>query len=54
MITDAAPEETTGRDRVAGRAVALKAVLSEASAGFTAPESALLSEWLDRLAGDPG
>jgi hypothetical protein len=32
-----------------GRAVALKAVLPEASAGFTPSESALLSEWLDRL-----
>ena len=40
------------RDRAANRAVALKAVLSEAEAGLTPGERALLSEWLDRIA-DP-
>ena len=50
VITDAAPDTAPGHDRVSGRAVALKAVLPEASAGFTPSESALLSEWLDRLA----
>lgn len=49
VTTDAAPDAATGHDRVSGRAVALKAVLPEASAGFTPPEGALLSEWLDRL-----
>ena len=49
VTTDAAPDAATGHDRVSGRAVALKAVLPEAPAGFTLPESALLSEWLDRL-----
>jgi AcrR family transcriptional regulator len=50
VTTDAVPETATGQDRIPGRAVALKAVLPEASAGFTPSESALLSEWLDRLA----
>jgi uncharacterized membrane protein len=36
-------------DRVANRAVALKAVLSGAETGLTSGERALLSEWLDRL-----
>lgn len=57
VTTDAAPETATGQyghDRAASRAVALKAVLHEASAGFTPSESALLSEWLDRLANHPG
>jgi len=49
VTTDAAPDTATGQDRVSGRAVALKAVLPEASAGFTPSEGALLSEWLDRL-----
>jgi AcrR family transcriptional regulator len=49
VTTDQAPDTATGHDRVSGRAVALKAVLSEAPAGFTHSESALLSEWLDRL-----
>jgi AcrR family transcriptional regulator len=55
VTTSAAPEAETGqagRGRVAGRAVALKAVLPEASARFTPAERSLLSEWLDRLA-DP-
>jgi AcrR family transcriptional regulator len=50
VTTDAAPDTATVHDRVSGRAVALKAILPEAPAGFTPPESALLSEWLDRLA----
>lgn len=54
VTTDAAADAATGQDRVSGRAVALKAVLPEASAGFTPPESALLSEWLDRLIYRPG
>ena len=49
VITDAPPDAATDRDRVSERAVALKAVLPEASAGFTPSEKALLSEWLDRL-----
>ena len=51
---DGAMTESGGRDRVPGRAVALKAVLPEAPAGFTPSESALLSEWLDRLVDRPG
>jgi AcrR family transcriptional regulator len=57
VTTSVAPEAETrqaGQGRVAGRAVALKAVLPEASAGFTPAERALLSEWLDRLARNPG
>ena len=50
VTTDAAPDTATGDDQVSRRAVALKAVLPEEPAGFTPPESALLSEWLDRLA----
>lgn len=40
---------TTGGSVVAGRAVALKAVLPEAGEDLTPGEHALLSEWLDRL-----
>ena len=50
--TDAPPEDTAGQaghDRVSSRAVALKAVLPEASGALTPSESSLLSEWLDRL-----
>ncbi|CAA9411448.1 MAG: Transcriptional regulator, AcrR family [uncultured Rubrobacteraceae bacterium] len=57
VTTDAAPgPETgqTGHDRVPDRAVALKAVLPEAPAGFIPSERALLSDWLDRLADPPG
>ncbi|QIN84247.1 hypothetical protein GBA63_17490 [Rubrobacter tropicus] len=49
VTTDAASDTATGHDRVSSRAVALKVVLFEAPAGFTPLESALLSEWLDRL-----
>src|ERR687893_1798821 len=49
VTTDAAPDAATDRDRVSGRAVALKAVLPVPPAGFTPSENALLSEWLDRL-----
>lgn len=41
--------EEEARDRAANRAVALKAVLSEAENGLTPGELALLSEWLDRI-----
>ena len=37
------------RERVAKRAITLKAVLPEAEAGLTPGERTLLSEWLDRL-----
>ncbi len=43
------PTGQDGRDRVANRAVALKAVLSEAETELTPGEQTLLSEWLDRL-----
>ena len=55
VTTDGPDGEATGgdgRDRAANRAVALKAVLSEAEAGLTPGERALLSELLDRIA-DP-
>lgn len=57
MTTGAAPEPETGQagyDPVPIRAVALKAVLPEAPAGFMPSESALLSDWLDRLVERPG
>lgn len=57
VTTEAAPKMATGQDGpdwIPGRAVALKAVLPEAPAGFTPPERALLSEWLDRLSRSPG
>ena len=56
VTTDASPGPETGQagyDRVPDRAVALKAVLPEVPAGFMASESALLSDWLDRLANPP-
>lgn len=40
----------TGRARVSARAVALRAVLTEAGAALSAGELQLLGEWLDRLA----
>jgi AcrR family transcriptional regulator len=55
VTTDGSDKESLegdGRDRVANRAVALKAVLSEAEAELTPGERALLSEWLDTIA-DP-
>ena len=57
VTTGAAPETETGQagyDPVPIRAVALKAVLPEAPAGFMPSESALLSDWLDRLVDRPG
>ena len=42
------PVEKDGRHRLANRAVALKAVLTEADQ-LTPGEQTLLSEWLDRL-----
>jgi AcrR family transcriptional regulator len=56
VTTDGPDGEATGgdgRDRAANRAVALKAVLSEAEAGLTPGERALLSELLDRIADPP-
>jgi AcrR family transcriptional regulator len=52
ITTDGTEKEVTEgdrRERVANRAVALKAVLPEAEAGLTPGERTLLSEWLDRL-----
>ena len=51
VITDeitGVEDESAGDGRVANRAVALKAVLSETT-GLTPGERALLSEWLDRI-----
>lgn len=42
-------DEGAGDDRVASRAVALKAVLPEASAELTPGERIVLSEWLDKI-----
>lgn len=42
-----------GSRRAAARAVALKAVLPEASAAFTPAERGLLAEWLGRLIREP-
>ena len=42
-------KEQNDRDRVANRAVALKAVLPEAENDLSSGEKILLSEWLDRL-----
>jgi len=53
VTTDTAPPDGTtagtGSRRAAAHAVALKAVLPEASAAFTPAEQGLLAEWLDRL-----
>jgi len=46
------PAAGAGPGRAAARAVALKAVLSEASDAFTPAERGLLAEWLDRLSGE--
>ena len=54
VTTDAPPEKTAGQDRIARRSVALKAVLPEAGVELTPSERALLAEWLDRLARNPG
>jgi len=51
-VTSDEPEdwkERNDRDRVANRAVALKAVLPEAEKELSSGEKTLLSEWLDRL-----
>ena len=51
-VTSDEPEdwkEQNDRDRVANRAVALKAVLPEAEKELSSGEKTLLSEWLDRL-----
>ena len=46
------PAAGAGPGRAAARAVALKAVLPEASDAFTPAERGLLAEWLDRLNGE--
>ena len=56
VTTEASPGgviEHAGPRRVAAHAVALKAVLPEASADFTPAERGLLAEWLDRLIREP-
>lgn len=50
VVADAAFPGARESDRPARRAVALKAVLDQSSA-LTRAESALMSEWLDRIAG---
>jgi len=50
LTTDASPPEDGEDDLRARRAVALKAVLGESPA-LTRAETALLSDWLDRLSG---
>jgi AcrR family transcriptional regulator len=50
LTTDASPSEDGADDLRARRAVALKAVLGE-SPVLTRAETALLSDWLDRLSG---
>jgi AcrR family transcriptional regulator len=52
LTTDASPREESEDDLRARRAVALKAVLGE-SPEFTRAETALLSDWLDRLSRRP-
>lgn len=59
VLTDKTPEGTDGAtggrpgsDRLANRAVSLKAVLPDAGERLTPGERAVLCEWLDRLA-DP-
>lgn len=54
-ITTEPPEANAATDRVAARAVALRAVLPEAPGVLSPAEQHLLGEWLDRLAGaEPG
>jgi AcrR family transcriptional regulator len=54
ILTATAPtaKVTNGLDRMAARAVALRAVLAETSDVLSAGERQLLGEWLDRLATD--
>lgn len=52
LTTDASPPEDGEEDLRARHAVALKAVLGESPA-LTRAETALLSDWLDRLSGRP-
>ncbi len=57
MTTDATPGEAPAqagpRRAAVSYAVALKALLPEASAAFTSAERGLLAEWLDRLIQEP-
>jgi len=55
MTTEATPGEAPAGPRRAAvsHAVALKALLPDASAAFTSAERGLLSEWLDRLIQEP-
>lgn len=57
VTTDATPGEAPAlagpRRAAVSRAVALKALLPEASAAFTRAERGLLVEWLDRLIQEP-
>ncbi len=56
VTTDTPADEAStpaGPGRAAAHAIALKAVLPEASAAFTPAERGLLAEWLGRLIGEP-
>lgn len=56
VTTDVIPDKTptqTGRRPTVSHAVALKALLPDASAVFTSAECGLLTEWLDRLVQEP-
>ena len=46
---DSSSEQISGPERVAARAVALRAVLTEAPEALSSAEQHLLDEWLDRL-----
>jgi AcrR family transcriptional regulator len=50
ILTPAVAEPAPGRNRIAARAVALRAVLGEGQEAFSPAELLLLTEWLDRLA----
>lgn len=52
--SDGAANEAPGPERVAARAIALRAVLTEVPGVLTEAEQHLLGEWLDRLAGASG
>ena len=50
ILTPAVDDPAPGPSRLAGRAVALRAVLSEGRELLSPAEQQLLGEWLDRLA----